>query len=295
MSIQELFADYKEQYQKMVRMKRHRDPEPETVCPRCRNILHRDVLEKKHYLCNYCGYHFPMPPEARFRLLSDNGKYLEFQRDLASRDPLSFPGYAEKLAEASRKCGGGEAVSTGIVMVRDIPAAAAVMNSAFLMGSMGTVAGEKIAALAEYASAKRLPLVIFTASGGARMQEGMFSLMQMAKTAAAIERYRRNGGFYISWLTDPTTGGVSASFASLGDIMIAEPGALICFAGPRVIEQTIGRTLPEGFQRAEYLLEHGMIDMICERRNLKDTLYRLLKLHTVNGRLRGAEAGPDIR
>ena len=164
-----------------------------------------------------------------------------------------------------------------------IPVAVGIMDSRFLMGSMGTTVGEKIAALAEYAALKGLPLIIFTASGGARMQEGMFALLQMAKTAAAIERFKERGGLYISCLTNPTTGGVSASFASLGDIMLAEPEALICFAGPRVIEQTIGEKLPEGFQRAQFLLEHGMLDMVVERKEMKKTLVTLLKLHGMGG------------
>ena len=154
-----------------------------------------------------------------------------------------------------------------------------MLDSRFLMGSMGTVVGEKILRLTEYAGRKKLPLVIFSASGGARMQEGLFSLMQMAKTAAAVDRFKQNGGLFLSFLTNPTTGGVSASFASLGDIILAEPDALICFAGPRVIQQTIGQTLPEGFQHAEFLLEHGMLDAIVEREKCRETLYKLLALH----------------
>ena len=167
----------------------------------------------------------------------------------------------------------------GIGKIGGIRAAVGVLNGQFLMGSMGTVVGEKIARLTEYAGKKKLPLILFSASGGARMQEGLFSLMQMAKTAAAVERFQKDGGLFVSYLTNPTTGGVSASYASLGDIIIAEPDALICFAGPRVIQQTIGETLPEGFQHAEFLLEHGMIDMIVERKSMKETIKRLLVLH----------------
>ena len=173
-----------------------------------------------------------------------------------------------------------DAFLAGVGRIRTIKVAIGVLDGRFLMGSMGTAVGEKIVRLTEYARKKKLPLIIFSASGGARMQEGLFSLMQMAKTASAIEQFKRKGGLFISCLTNPTTGGVSASYASLGDIMIAEPDALIGFAGPRVIEQTIGQKLPEGFQRSQFLLEHGMIDMIVERKRLKSTLSRLLKLHS---------------
>ena len=202
---------------------------------------------------------------------------------LTTKNPLDFPDYMEKIRQLQKKTGHQDAVVTGTMEMAGIPVAVGIMDSRFLMGSMGTTVGEKIAALAEYAALKGLPLIIFTASGGARMQEGMFALLQMAKTAAAIERFKERGGLYMSCLTNPTTGGVSASFASLGDIMLAEPEALICFAGPRVIEQTIGEKLPEGFQRAQFLLEHGMLDMVVERKEMKKTLVTLLKLHGMGG------------
>ena len=195
------------------------------------------------------------------------------------RNPLRFPGYEEKLKETRKKTGEEDAFISGTVRISGKKAAVGVLDGRFLMGSMGTAVGEKIAALAEYADHKRLPLIIFSASGGARMQEGLFSLMQMAKTAGAVDQYRRNGGFFVSCLTNPTTGGVSASYASLGDIIIAEPGALIGFAGPRVIRQTIRQELPEGFQQAEFQLEHGMLDMIVDRNEMKDVLSRLISLH----------------
>ncbi len=278
MKIQEVFADYKEKYRNFIGLKS--DLEEKTlVCPKCRNELQKAHLPAKYDTCSCCGYHFAMPPMRRIAMLNDGKGFREFQAELSSKDPLCFPEYQEKLTDAREKSGSREAVITGVLRIKGIPVCIGVMNSAFLMGSMGTVVGEKIAALAEYADRKRLPLLIYTASGGARMQEGLFSLMQMAKTSAAIERYKQNGGLFVSVLTNPTTGGVSASFASLGDIIIAEPEALICFAGPRVIEQTIGRTLPEGFQRAEFLQAQGFVDIICGRRKQKELLARILKLH----------------
>ncbi len=279
MSLQELFAENKNKYKRLVGIRKNIPNDNGYVCPKCRNEANPELLRKKNYICSYCGYYFKMPPRARIETLCDKKRFREYQPRFTTSDPLEFPGYAEKLEGLREQTGEAEAVITGLAAIKDVTFALAVMNSAFLMGSMGTVVGEKISALTEYAGRKHIPLVIFAASGGARMQEGLFSLMQMAKTAAAIEKFKKSGGLFISCLTNPTTGGVSASFAMLGDIIIAEPEALICFAGPRVIEQTIGRTLPEGFQKSEFLLEHGMIDMICERRKLRDTLYKIMKLH----------------
>ncbi len=279
MSLQDLFAENKSKYKRLVGIRKNIPKEKGHICPKCHNESNPEALQKKGYICSYCGYCFKMPPRARIEMICDKKRFREYQTRLASKDPLAFPDYAEKLEDIREKTGEVEAVVTGAAAIKDVKFALAVMNSEFLMGSMGTVVGEKITALAEYAGRKHMPLVIFAASGGARMQEGLFSLMQMAKTAAAIEKFKKSGGLFISCLTNPTTGGVSASFAMLGDVIIAEPEALICFAGPRVIEQTIGRTLPDGFQKSEFLLEHGMIDMICERRKLKDTLYKLMKLH----------------
>ena len=211
-----------------------------------------------------------LTPSRRIALISDDKSFRELYAQVKTGNPNSFPGY-EKKVEANRlKTGQQDAVVTGTCRIGGVKTAVAVMDKRFLMGSMGIAVGEKITRLTEYAMKRKLPLIIFAASGGARMQEGLFSLMQMAKTTAAIEKFKDAGGLFISYLTNPTTGGVSASFASLGDIIIAEPGALICFAGPRVIEQTIGQKLPEGFQHSEFLLEHGMIDMIVDREVLFD-------------------------
>lgn len=285
MDMQELFADNKNKYNRLVRLRKNLPPEEEMTCPKCRNAVRKETLKKQLYVCGYCGYHFKMPARARIAMLDDTGRFRESQKNLTTQNPLRFPGYSEKLEKARETSGEKEAVVTGLVAIKGIPVCVAVMDSAFLMGSMGTVVGEKITALTEYAGARKLPLLIYAASGGARMQEGLFSLMQMAKTSAAIEKFKKNGGLFISVLTNPTTGGVSASFASLGDIIIAEPEALICFAGPRVIEQTIGRSLPPGFQRAEFLQEHGMVDIICERQKQKELLYTILKLHGADKRL----------
>ena len=223
-----------------------------------------------------------LTPSRRIALISDDKSFRELYAQVKTGNPNSFPGY-EKKVEANRlKTGQQDAVVTGTCRIGGVKTAVAVMDKRFLMGSMGIAVGEKITRLTEYAMKRKLPLIIFAASGGARMQEGLFSLMQMAKTTAAIEKFKDAGGF-ISYLTNPTTGGVSASFASLGDIIIAEPGALICFAGPRVIEQTIGQKLPEGFQHSEFLLEHGMIDMIVDRKDMKQTLSKILKMHVNTG------------
>ena len=220
-----------------------------------------------------------LTPSRRIALISDDKSFRELYAQVKTGNPNSFPGY-EKKVEANRlKTGQQDAVVTGTCRIGGVKTAVAVMDKRFLMGSMGIAVGEKITRLTEYAMKRKLPLIIFAASGGARMQEGLFSLMQMAKTTAAIEKFKDAGGLFISYLTNPTTGGVTASFAMLGDIILAEPKALIGFAGPRVIEQTIGQKLPEGFQRAEFQLEHGFVDMIVEREDLKKTLYKILRAH----------------
>ena len=220
-------------------------------------------------------------PEMRIKDISDRGSFRAFKFDFRADDPLKFPDYENKIEEVRKYTGENEAVTAGTCTIEGSKAVMAVMDRRFLMGSMGIAVGETITRTFEYAEEHRLPCIIFTASGGARMQEGMFSLMQMAKTAAAAEKYKNSGGLYIACLTHPTTGGVSASFASLGDITLAEPGALICFAGPRVIEQTIGQALPKGFQRAEYLEEHGAVDCIVKRDEMKAVLAQLLRLHGI--------------
>ena len=224
-----------------------------------------------------------LTPSRRIALISDDKSFRELYAQIKAGNPNSFPGYEKKLETNRLKTRQQDAVVTGTCRIGGVKTAVAVMDKRFLMGSMGIAVGEKITRLTEYAMKRKLPLIIFAASGGARMQEGLFSLMQMAKTTAAIEKFKDAGGLFISYLTNPTTGGVSASFASLGDIIIAEPDALICFAGPRVIEQTIGQKLPEGFQHSEFLLEHGMIDMIVEQKDMKDTLSKILQMHVNTG------------
>lgn len=288
MQLDELFSLRKK---KWIRLKEMRDIAAETVreCPGCGGLIPEKELRAARYVCPGCGRYFPMPPEERIREVLDEGTFTELFREMETRDPLSFPGYEGKLSGARKKTGTRSAFTAGTGKIRGMRAAVGILDGAFLMGSMGSAEGGKIARLAEYAGRKKLPLILFSASGGARMQEGLFSLMQMARTASAVERFRENGGFMISVLTDPTTGGVSASYANLGDIILAEPGALICFAGPRVIEQTIGSALPEGFQRAEFLLEHGMIDRIVERKDLRAMLARLLRFHA------GAKTGARMK
>ena len=218
-------------------------------------------------------------PDEFLKSLLDPGSFEELFPGLESSDPLSFPGYRRRLRDLQKMTGKQDAVLAGTGRIGGADVCAAALDSSFLMGSMGTVVGETVAMAAELAENRRIPLIICIASGGARMQEGMFSLLQMAKTAAAVEHFRNSGGLYISYLMHPTTGGVSASFAMLADLVLAEPGALIGFAGPRVIEQTIGETLPAGFQRSEFQLEHGFVDRIVAREALRPMLETLLRLH----------------
>lgn len=248
-------------------------------CPKCKKSIYRPELKNNYGICIHCGYNYPLSARARISLIVDKNSFEEFDGNLESVNPLGFDGYEEKLLKYQEKTEQKEAVVTGKATIEGQEVIIAIMDSSFMMGSMGSVVGEKVTRAIEKATASKLPLIIFTASGGARMQEGIFSLMQMAKTSAAIARHDANGLLYISVLTDPTTGGVTASFATLGDIILAEPGALVGFAGPRVIEQTLREKLPEGFQRAEFLLETGQIDAIVERRELKKALSQLLKFH----------------
>ena len=248
-------------------------------CSRCGAVAAKAELARSLYVCPNCGYHHPIGAYLRLAMVLDAKSFRELNEGLVAPNALQFPGYEEKLESARDATGLSEAVVTARGRIGGVPVAAAVLDSHFFMGSMGVAVGEKITRCVEYAQRHRLPLIIFSASGGARMQEGILSLMQMAKTAAAVRRFQEAGGLYISFFTHPTTGGVTASFASLGDITLAEPGALIGFAGPRVIQQTIGQTLPEGFQRAEYLVEHGFVDQIVPRTAMRETLIRLLRLH----------------
>ena len=253
-------------------------------CPKCGQESERRLVAQGLSVCPKCGYHFPMGAYYRLSSVLDPGSFRELFTKITAADPLAFPGYREKLSTAQRKTGLSEAVVTALGTIDGRKCVVGVLDSRFLMGSMSAAVGEKLTLAIEYAGKNRLPLILFAASGGARMQEGILSLMQMAKTSAALARYAQKGLLYISVLTDPTTGGVTASFASLGDIILAEPGALIGFAGPRVIQQTIGQTLPEGFQRAEYLEEHGFVDAVVPRGKMRETLSRLLRLHEKGGR-----------
>ncbi len=261
------------------------EPSPFVACSGCGEALLRSQLQANLGVCPLCGHHHPISAPVRLAaLLDENTARPLLCKSGFAIDPLRFSGYAEKLAGLRRKTGLSDAVLAAAGKIGGQSAVVAVMDSRFLMGSMGAAVGEAITRAVEYAHRHKLPLIVFCASGGARMQEGAVSLMQMAKTSAALARFAADGGLYITVLTHPTTGGVSASFAMLGDITLAEPGALIAFAGPRVIEQTIGEKLPEGFQRAEYLETHGFVDQVVPRRELKTVLARLLRLHAKGGK-----------
>lgn len=247
-------------------------------CPNCKHMLYtKDIgLEK---ICPYCSYNFRISAWERIAITIDEKSFEEWDNNLFTKDPLSFPGYVEKVTKTQESTGLDEAVLTGKATIMGNSLALGIMDSHFIMGSMGTVVGEKITRLFEKATLEKLPVVIFTASGGARMQEGIMSLMQMAKISAAVKRHSDAGLFYLTVLTDPTTGGVTASFAMEGDIILAEPQSMIGFAGRRVIEQTIKQELPEDFQKAEFLLEHGFVDQIVPRTDIKERITQLLRLH----------------
>lgn len=242
-------------------------------CPSCAEILYKKEVQKNLMVCSKCNFHFRVGSDFYKKLLLDESSFVSFDEDIRSVDPLQFKGYRKKIEAAKKGTGLNEAVVTGEAKIDGRDVEVAIMDFSFVGGSMGSVVGERVKRAIERASESSLPLLIVNASGGARMQEGILSLMQMAKTATALNKLKKP---YISVLTNPTTAGVFASYASLGDILIAEPGALIGFAGPRVIKQTIKKELPEGFQRAEFLLEHGLIDMIVSRKDLKDTISSLL-------------------
>ena len=252
--------------------------EPEKTCPNCHKSIPVSRLWSNWNTCQ-CGYHFRMGGRQRLQFLTDKDSFQELFAQVEGKDPLDFPGYQEKLETVRKVSSEREAVLCGTARIGGQPCCLFIMEPRFMMGSMGTAVGEKITRLFEYATEHGMSVVGYTVSGGARMQEGLLSLMQMAKTSAALERFNRSGGLYISVLTHPTTGGVTASFASLGDITLAEPGALIGFAGPRVIEQTIGEKLPDGFQRSEFQYEHGFVDKVVPRTEMRETLAQLLRLH----------------
>ncbi|MGF0071590.1 acetyl-CoA carboxylase, carboxyltransferase subunit beta [Streptococcus orisratti] len=247
-------------------------------CPSCKHMIYQKDLGVAK-ICPACSYNFRISAQERLAITVDEGSFDELFTGLETKDPLKFPQYAEKLALAREKTGLDEAVLTGKALIRGQKVALAIMDSNFIMASMGTVVGEKLTRLFELAIAEKLPVVIFTASGGARMQEGIMSLMQMAKISAVVKRHSNAGLFYLTVLTDPTTGGVTASFAMEGDIILAEPQALIGFAGRRVIETTVREDLPEDFQRAEFLLDHGFVDAIVKRTELADVIADLVKFH----------------
>jgi len=248
-------------------------------CPECAEVIYNDDLEENLKVCPRCSHHFRLTARERIEITADEGTFREFAAGVVGTDPLGFPGYAEKLEDMRGATGDNEALVTGECEIGGAKCVAAVMNGYFMMGSMGAAVGEKFALAAERALKKKLPLIAFTVSGGARMQEGLVSLMQMAKTSAVLGKLDEAGLLYIVVLTDPTTGGVTASFAMLGDVTVAEPNALVGFAGRRVIEQTVKQVLPQSFQRAEFLVEKGFVDIIAHRRELKATIANIIKLH----------------
>lgn len=250
-------------------------------CDKCGEILYRDDLHQNHSVCMACGNHFRLSSRRRIWQTLDENSFKPFDLNIKTVNPLEMEDYMAKLKSLQKILEIDDAVVCGTGTINKEEVVICVMDGNFLMGSMGSVVGEKITYSIEKAIELKLPLIIFSVSGGARMQEGIISLMQMAKTSSAVAKLNDAGGLFISVLTDPTYGGVTASFASLGDIILAEPNAMIGFAGKRVIKQTIGEELPEGFQTAEFLLEHGFIDKIVERKDMKDTLYKLIKFHKI--------------
>lgn len=248
-------------------------------CPRCGNVVYNEEFERAMKVCPKCDYHARLTWQERLELTADKDSFWEFDAELKSLNPIGFPRYEEKVAKMREQCGTNEAIVTGECTIRGYRCVIGIMDSHYMMASMGSVVGEKITRAFEYASERGLPVIMFTASGGARMQEGIISLMQMAKTSGAVKRHSDAGGLYVAVKTDPTTGGVEASFASLGDIIIAEPKVLIGFAGRRVIQDTIRQRLPDDFQSAEFQQDCGFVDMIVERGMMRKTLANILKLH----------------
>ena len=252
-------------------------------CPRCRSVTLSEEFNKKGKVCPNCNYHSRLSARERLDITVDKGSFREFDRTMISKNPIDFPGYEQKQIALREKTGLKDAVLTCRAKIYGKDTVIIVMDSNFMMASMGSVVGEKITRAFEYATRKKLPVIAFTASGGARMQEGIVSLMQMAKTSGAVARHNEAGQLYIAVMTDPTTGGVTASFASLGDIIIAEPKVLIGFAGRRVIEGTIKQKLPDDFQSAEFMLENGFVDMIVERSRMRRVLSHILRMHNYTG------------
>lgn len=248
-------------------------------CPECGTLLLTTDIEENLHVCSKCNHHFRLNARERINIIADNDTFVEMDKDFESVNIIDFPGYDEKLEKSKERSGEKESVICGTCKLDGIETVLVSMNSEFMMGSMGTVTGDKITRAFEYATENGLPIIVFTVSGGARMQEGILSLMQMAKTSGAVKLHSDAGLLYITVLTDPTSGGVTASFAMEGDIILAEPKALIAFAGPRVIEQTIRQKLPKDFQTAEFVQQKGFVDKVVDRRNLKETLSHLLRIH----------------
>lgn len=281
MSIRDLFKKNKPKKNITITHQQHEVAEGiMTKCPECNHVMLTKDLQKNKKVCPNCKYHHKLTATERITDFLDEGTFQSLDDHLQSVNPLNFPGYIEKVKSDMKKTGLNEAVLTGVGKLEGKPVVIAVMDAHFRMGSMGSVVGEKITRAIEKATELNVPFIIFTASGGARMQEGVISLMQMAKTSVALQRHGEKGNLFISIMTHPTTGGVSASFASLGDINLAEPRALIGFAGRRVIEQTVREKLPNDFQTAEFLLAHGQLDAVVDRHDMRKTVSTLVKLHT---------------
>lgn len=253
-------------------------------CPRCRNVIFMDDYKAVNKVCPNCNYHGRLTASERITLTVDKGSFKQIDANMKSKNPIDFPDYDKKQQSIRESIGMPDAIITGEALIRGIPVVIGAMDTRYMMASMGSVVGEKITRAVELATRKKMPVIMFAASGGARMQEGIVSLMQMAKTSGAIAKHNEAGQLYITVLTDPTTGGVTASFASLGDIIIAEPKALVGFAGRRVIEGTIKQRLPDDFQLAEFLLDKGFVDMIVERKRMRSVLSHVMKLHGYNKR-----------
>lgn len=273
----------REHFKKTIHVFSKNDSKPEVPegmfqkCPDCGAMIYEDKFHEERHCCPQCGKHFRLTAWQRIRMTVDKGTFEEWDSGLVCENPMDFPGYDEKLDGIRGKTGLNDAVVTGKAKIYGNAVAFGVMSSDFMMGSMGTVVGEKITRMVERATEEKLPIVLFCCSGGARMQEGILSLMQMAKVSQALKRHDEAGLLYVPVLTDPTTGGVTASFAMLGDVILAEPGAVIGFAGARVIEQTIGQNLPEGFQTAEFLQKHGFVDSVVPRRKMRKALRALIE------------------
>ncbi|MEH6942396.1 acetyl-CoA carboxylase, carboxyltransferase subunit beta [Bacillus sp. JJ722] len=292
--LKELFSKSKTKKKKYATIPSDRDVQdvPEgimTKCPECKKIMYTKDLAKNKKVCSHCGYHHRLNAYERIECTLDHGSFVEYDADLISDNPLQFPDYEKKLDSDRKKTNLNEAIVTGEGTIDGMNVVIAVMDANFRMASMGSVVGEKITRAVEKARSKRVPFIIFTASGGARMQEGILSLMQMAKTSVALKHFSDESGLFISVMTHPTTGGVSASFASLGDYNFAEPQALIGFAGRSVIEQTIGEKLPEDFQTAEFVLKHGQLDAVIPRLEMTEKLAFVLKIHQPGGELQWLE------